>query len=243
MLLEKTRLIEKLDKLRPIDWSNFNEASRVTRSLLQELVEDKETLRILVAQIEHDPHLLGQCERHELLERLDIYDARDRGFQLRFNFTTPIHSVRPHDHRYSFSTYILRGSYQHIWFDPGQEIYDRSAEDIAIRHLDKTNPDENAQIDFPAMKPLFITTERSGAQYTIHHSCVHATVTTPDSLSLIVKGPGEKNRSLIADRATAKVWWRFGREQEAQERVQRKRMPVDYYKTLRRKLADWGITQ
>jgi hypothetical protein len=235
--------MEKLDRLPPIDWSRFNEASQLTRSLLQELVADKETLRILVARIEHDPHLLSQCERHELLERLDIYDARDRGFQLRFNFTTEVQSVRPHDHRYSFSTYILRGSYRHIWFDPGQEIYDRSADDTAIHHLDRTNPDHHAQIDFAAMKPLFITTEQPGAQYTIHHSCVHATVTTPDSLSLIVKGPGEKNRSLIADRASEKVWWRFGRERETPQRIQRKKMSVDYYRTLRRKLADWEITQ
>lgn len=243
MLLEKTRLIEKLDTHPPIDWTDFNEASRITRDLLQELVEDKESLRLLVDNIEHDKTLLDNCERHELLERLDIYDARDRGFQIRFNFTTPTHSVRPHDHRYSFSTYILRGSYKHIWFDPGQEIYDHGRDDIANQYLEKTNPDDESGIDFGEMKPLFVTTERRDAQYTIHHSCVHATITTPDSLSLIIKGPGEKNRSLIADRTNQTIWWRFGRTDESAERIARKKMPLDYYRGLRSKLAAWEITQ
>jgi hypothetical protein len=151
--------------------------------------------------------------------------------------------VRPHDHRYSFSTYILRGSYKHIWFDPGQEIYDQSRDAIANRFLEKTNPDTASGIDFGEMKPLFVTTECRGAQYTIHHTCVHATITTPDSLSLIIKGPGEKNRSLIADRTNKTIWWRFGRVNENLERIARKKMPVKYYRTLRDKLAKWEIIQ
>ena len=238
-----TRLIQKLDTHPAIDWSDFREASRITSDLLQELVADKETLRLLVDRIEHDSNLLDNCECHELLERLDIYDARDRNFQIRFNFTTPVNSVRPHDHRYSFSTYILRGSYKHVWFDPGQEIYDQSRFTNAGEHVDKAHPDTGSGIKVNSMKPLFVTTERSGSQYTIHHACVHATITTPDSLSLIIKGPGEKKRSLIADRTKQMIWWRFGRSDEKADRIAQKKMPVEYYRCLRDKLAMWEITR
>ena len=243
MNVESTRLIEKLDGLPPIPWHDFVEASKITRDLILELVEDKETLRVLTARIETTPALLEQCERHELLERLDIYDARPRNFQIRFNFTTAVQSIRPHDHRYSFSTYILRGGYRHLWFDPGQEIYD-SERDIAARDfLDKQHTDEDAGVVVAKMKPLFSTYDTVGAQYSIHHSTVHATITSPESCSIIIKGPGEKDRSLIADRQAEKVWWRFGRTMEPEDRINRKRMSIDYYHVLRLKLETWGVLQ
>lgn len=243
MARETTKLIQRLDTLPAVPWHDFNEASAITRDLLQELAADKETLRVLTDRIGTDPALLDQCERHELLERLELYDGRDRGFEVRLNFTTPTHSVRPHDHRYSFSTYVLRGGYKHIWLDPGQKIYEAGRENVTRRHLDKYNPDQETEVSIAKMRPLFVTTESAGAQYTIHHSTVHATITNPDSLSIIIKGPSEKNRSLIADRTTNTIWWRFGRSMETEERIKRKKMPLDYYKTLRAKLATWGIIQ
>lgn len=243
MTPESTKLIDRLDRLPPIPWHEFREASKITRDLLVELVADKETLRVLTDRIESDPALLRQCERHELLERLDLYDARDRNFQIRFNFTTPTHSVRPHDHRYSFSTHILRGGYKHLWFDPGQEIYEAEREGIARRFLDKQHTDEDTQVTVGKMTPLFVTYDTVGAQYSIHHSTVHATITAPDSVSIIIKGPGEKNRSMIADREAGTIWWRFGRAMEPEERISRKKMSIDYYRTLRQKLKTWELIQ
>jgi hypothetical protein len=240
---ETTALIDRLDRLPAMDWNSFNEVSRITRELLVDLVADKTTLGILARRIEHDQNLLDLCERHELLERLDIYDARDRNFQIRFNFTTPTQSVRPHDHRYSFSTYVLRGGYQHIWFDPGQEIYEVEREMETRNYLDKSHTDESTAIDITRMKPLFVTNDTAGAQYTIHHSTVHATITQPESLSLIIKGPGEKNRSIIADRVAGKIWWRFGRAMEPEARIRQKKMSRDYYHVLLHKLETWGVIQ
>jgi hypothetical protein len=241
--METTRLIGRLDRLPPIRWSNFREASKITRDLLLEIAFDKETLRVLTDRIETQPALLEQCERHELLERLDLYDARDRGFQIRFNFTTPTQSVRPHDHRYSFSTYILRGGYRHLWFDPRQEIYEAQRETIARQYLDKQHADQDTSVTIEKMTPLFASYDTVGAHYSIHHSTVHATITTPDSLSIIIKGPGEKDRSIIADRGMSKIWWRFGRAMEPEERIARKKMTIDCYRELRDKLKTWEVIQ
>ncbi|MBD9597682.1 hypothetical protein IB270_33195 [Ensifer sp. ENS05] len=243
MIEETTPLLKRIDAMPAIPWNDFREATRITRDLLAELANDKNSLRILTDRIASSPELLAQCECHELLERLDLYDGRDRNFQIRFNFTTPNHSVRPHDHRYSFSTFILRGKYKHIWFDPGQAIYDNEADEQALNHLDKNHPDSETGVVTTRMTPLFVTTESVGAQYTIHHSTVHATITTPESLSIIIKGPGEKSRSLIADRESGKIWWRFGRQMENLDRVNSKKMSFEYYQQLRSKLSEWGITQ
>jgi len=238
----KTTLVEKLDRHPPIDWSQFEKAGATTRNLLVELLNDKATLRYLVDSVEHSPKLLAQCESHELLDRMEIYDAQERGFQIRFNFSTNISSIRPHDHRYSFSTHIARGSYKHIWYDLGQNLNSTSESANLKNFMDKHHPDTHTKCDFDLIKQQYVSTESTNSQYTIHHSCVHATVTTPGTLSLIIKGPSEKNRSLIIDEKERKLWWRFGRADESDIRISQKRMAFEHYRRLRNCLVRWGIT-
>ncbi len=230
-----------LNDIPVIDWDDFEKASEITKQVVKELAADKATLRRLVYSIEDDPNLLKQCERHQLLDRLVIYDASEKNFKIRLNFTTQDHFDRPHDHRFSFTSLILRGSYRHIWYKYDREIYDPALDEIAKQWVDRYNPDDTSSIDIPSMEPLFITDERKNSCYTMHHSVIHATITTPDSLSLFLKGPGEKSRSIIADRQTNKLWWRYGETDETEERRRQKIMPVEIYRQLRAKLEAWEI--
>jgi hypothetical protein len=239
--LTKSKLVQKLDALPKLNWDDFDYTSKLTQDLVRELIADKETLRSLVYNVEHSPELLANSECHELLERIELYDGSDRNFRLRFNFSTEVSSVRPHDHRYSFTTYIARGSYNHIWFKPNQMIYDESKDEAARKYIDKFNPDTDAEVDTYKMDPLFIADENEGACYTIHHSTIHATITTPETVSLFFRGPAEKRRSLIADRETNKIWWRYGREDEHDKRVVTKKMSLERYFELRGKLEEWNI--
>ena len=240
-IIKKTNLITKLDLLPKLNWNNFDEVSNITQKLLKELTDDKKSLRELVYRVENDEKLLADCECHELLERIELYNGIDRGFRLRFNFSTEVQSLRPHDHRYSFSTYIARGTYKHIWFSANEEIYDGQRDDEVKQWIDKQNPDADSNVNTRKMNPLFIADENKKACYTIHHSAVHATITEPETVSLFLRGPGEKVRSLIADRETNKIWWRFGRENEKDKRITSKKMPLERYYTLRAKLEDWGL--
>jgi hypothetical protein len=176
---------------------------------------------------------LGKCERHRLLDKLVIYDALDRGFRIRLHLSTNDHLDRPHDHRFSFSSLILRGAYQHVRHKP-------------IGKLDETIPgtiqeDRQAVLTDVKVEPYFTTIEEPGSYYTLHHTAIHTTITTDNTVSLFIRGPVEKERSFIMDRHTGKLWWRYGEVNESPERRRRKAMPLGHYNELKAKLRGLGV--
>ena len=130
-----------LDDLPAIDWQEFDAVASTTKSIVRRLAADRSLLAALVDNVPNRPDLLRQCEHHRLLDRLVIYDGLDRGFKIRLHLSTDDHLDRPHDHRFSFTTLILRGQYDHIWYEP-KEV----AEGVP-----------------GPLRPLFATTERLGA--------------------------------------------------------------------------------
>jgi hypothetical protein len=224
------------------DWTDFEACGTQSRAFLTSLVSDKGLLRSLVFSIERSPALLQLCERHRLLDKLVVCDALDRGFRLRFHLSTDEHFDRPHDHRFSFSSFILKGSYRHVWYRTpaaaGVEGHD-STKKISHQSLDRSDP---APAVTPAdLDPLFVTEQRAGSCYTLHHSMLHTTVTAPHTVSLFLRGPTEKTFSTITDRDTGKVWYRYGAEDETAERRAEKTMSLEYYFRLRDALIDYGI--
>jgi hypothetical protein len=221
-------ILDELERLR-LDWANLDEASRVTREVTQALASDKAALRELVHGIERRPALLARCEHHRLLDKLVVYDALDRGFRIRVHLSTDEHLDRPHDHRFSFSTRILTGRYRHV-------------KHRLLGHIDEAKG-ASAQNDFEAVPsdarvvPWMITNQERGSFYTLHHAEIHTTVTTANTVSLFIRGPAEKDRSIITDRETGKLWWRYGEESESAERRRQKVISVEQYRALRDKLA------
>lgn len=210
-----------LDDLASINWNRFEEASAITKAVVRALAADKQALRNLIFSIENNPHLLAKCERHYLLDKFVLYDALDRGFRVRLHISTENHLDRPHDHRFSFTTLILTGKYQHIW-----------------HHLRQARDDS---VETANIEPVFITTEESGACYTLHHTVIHTTYTTPGTVSLVIRGPAEKGRSIITERDTGKVWWRYGEQDETAERRSEKQMSFQDYIMLRDKVESLGV--
>jgi hypothetical protein len=210
-----------LDHLPPIDWRDFERASETSKRVLHKLAGDGDLLRALVHRVEEAPRLLEMAEHHQLLDRMVIYDALDRGFRIRLHLTTDEHHDRPHDHRFSFSTLILRGGYRHIWHAPGQEV--------------------GEGMDVARLRPLFVTTEAQGACYTLHHSALHTTFTTPDTVSLFIRGPAEKQRSVITDKRSGKLWWRYGESDETAERRSEVQMSAEGYRKMRARLEVLGV--
>jgi len=220
-------LLDVLDRL-SIDWSDLRKATAVTDVLLHELAADKDSLRMLVDRAAEDDDLREQCECHRLLDKLVIYDGLDRGFRIRLHLSTNDHLDRPHDHRFSFSSLILAGSYKQV-------------RHRLVGSIDPDIPDDT-QSDFQAVatdahvEPEFATVEQEGSFYTIHHSVIHTTIMADKTVSLFIRGPAEKNRSIITDRETGKVWWRYGAPNESPERREQKPMSLGHYEMLRRKL-------
>jgi hypothetical protein len=226
-------MLDVLDRL-TIDWADLDKATAVTDQLLHELAGDKDTLRMLVDRAAEDDDLLAQCECHRLLDKLVLYDGLDRGFRIRLHISTSDHLDRPHDHRFSFSSLILAGSYKQVRHRIVGEVPDEVDAGIQEDH-------QAVPID-ARVEPEFATTEQVGSFYSIHHSVIHTTIMDDDTVSLFIRGPAEKERSLITDRDTGKLWWRVGAQGESPERRAQKVMSLSQFEIRRRKLDALGIT-
>ncbi|MFL6161966.1 MAG: hypothetical protein ACJ74U_07035 [Jatrophihabitantaceae bacterium] len=211
-----------------IDWGDLDKAREQSRELLLALAADKAALGELVARARETDDLFDKCEHHRLLDKLVVYDALERGMRIRVHLSTSDHKDRPHDHRFSFTTLILRGRYRHVRHQllagTGEQVSNLSQDDFDA---------EDAGLH---VEPRFVTTESTGSCYTLHHSEIHTTFTTPLTVSLFLRGPAEKERSIITDRQTGKAWWRYGEEQEKEPRRGAKRIGHDYFDELATKL-------
>lgn len=226
-------MLNVLDRL-TVDWTDLDKATAVTDDLLHELAADKDTLRMLVDRAAEDDDLLAQCECHRLLDKIVLYDGLDRGFRIRLHVSTSDHLDRPHDHRFSFSSLILAGSYKQVRHRIVGEVPD--AIDAGIQEDHQAVP-VDARVE-----PEFATAEQVGSFYSIHHSVIHTTIMADDTVSLFIRGPAEKERSLITDRDTGKLWWRYGSQDESPERRRQKVMDLSKFEMRRRKLEVLGVT-
>lgn len=209
-----------LDQL-DVDWTDLEKTHDTTRSLLAEVAGDRDNLRRMVEQVRDQPELMALCERHRLLDKIVVHDRRRDGMRLRIHISTREHRDRPHDHRFSFTSRILTGRYRHTRHE-------------LVGGLDPAIPwhvqdDVDARLVDARAVPRFATHQTAGSTYSLHHSDVHTTFTTPDTVSLFLRGPAEKERSLITDRETGKLWWRYGAEKERPDRRVRKQMtPAEF---------------
>lgn len=219
-------MLDELDRM-VVDWTDLHKARAQTREVLQELSRDRSALITLLERAREMDDLFDKCEHHRLLDKLVIYDALDRGFRIRVHISTDDHLDRPHDHRFSFTSLILRGAYRHV----RHELLG-SAADVPRDVQD----DFDAPVNDLVVVPRFVTNEVAGNCYTLHHTEIHTTFTTPDTVSLFLRGPAEKERSLIAERDTGKVWWRYGEDKEKASRRIAKRISKEYFDDLVRRL-------
>lgn len=207
-----TDVLEKLD----LDWSDLPATHATTRELLTEIAADREGLRALVEQVRDQPELMQLCERHRLLDKIVVFDGGPNGVRLRVHISTREHRDRPHDHRFSFTSRILTGRYRHT----RHELVGNIDSDIPWHVQD----DADARLVDAKAVPRFATHQTAGSTYSLHHTEVHTTFTTPDTVSLFLRGPAEKERSLITERETGKLWWRYGADKERPDRRERKQM-------------------
>ncbi|MEU7123105.1 hypothetical protein [Streptomyces zaomyceticus] len=232
-------MLDHLDRL-TVDWTDFEAAGEITRDLVHKLADDKESLRKLVYDVEHRPELLAMCERHQLLDYIVLYDALDRGFRLRLHLSTEDHHDRPHDHRFSFSSRIVAGGYTHTWYHLDGELYE-GPDPEARQYLSRHHPDPRGASHLDRLTPHLTRWEGPGNCYTLHHSAIHTTFTTPDTVSLFLRGPVEKDRSVIMDPAEGTLWWRFGRQDEPEQRRRQKSMGTEAYRRIRERLEELDV--
>lgn len=204
-----------------IDWCDTNSilagATRVFDTLA-----DPATLIAMVDAVADDPGLAGMCEGYDFMRKLVLHDNPGTGVRIRLHLYRDGFFDRPHNHRWSFASRILRGSYLHRIF--GSD----------------TGFDEST--DVAGMRPLLVRHERPGSTYALHHNSVHSVAAEPDTISLLIRGPAAKDRFLIHDAINGGFFWVHGAAGETRQQRDNKRLTAtqlaDTIATVRRLLID-----
>jgi len=212
-----------------VDWGDLNKAHLQNSRFLRDLAADKATLGVLLDRVKADPGLWDMCEHNRLFDKLVLHDAPDRGFRIRMHRWSDVEMAAAHDHRWSFTTLLLTGGYEHACYDVIEAPDD----------TDQPGPEfSGARME---VTEKFRTTQRAGDSYTIHHTVVHATFTLAHTITLLLRGPAEKSRSRRTQPETGKIWYGFGREDQTAEQIAKRRLSTDQYDVIRAEISEYGL--
>ncbi|RMB81237.1 hypothetical protein [Streptomyces shenzhenensis] len=199
-------MIGELTKpLHSLNWDDTPAVEAATSKVLTTLADDGDLLRRLVHHVLQDEHLSRLSEHYDILDKVVLHDD-PAGWRLRLHVFLPGYYDRPHNHRWTYSSQILRGSYQHTLY---------GLDDVL-----------NEGMNVAALQPYMVRTEQASDSYTLHHRMIHAAVAEPHTVTLIVRGPALKDRFLVSDRETGRAWWQYGAAKESQDEAERKRMSL-----------------
>ena len=196
--------------LRQIDWDDTSSILHGCTELLDALDGDRSLLADLVAQVGQDPHLADMCEGYDFMRKIVLHDARDLNIRLRLHLYQAGFFDRPHNHRWSFASRILHGSYTHRVFGSDDQF------------VEDTDPH--------TLRPVYKRVEGPGSTYALHHTSVHTVQAEADTISLLVRGPSAKHRFLIIDAAVGGFFWVYGAAQESSGQRANKRLSPEHLK-------------
>jgi hypothetical protein len=202
------------------DWGDIDAVQAVTRKAFVSLMDaDRNSIRAVLRDLPGNSQLLDLCEHYDVLDKIVLWDD-PTGFRVRLHVFLPGYFDRPHNHRWSYASTILRGRYRHHLFgdvELDEEVVGPgNLEAIMVRGADWR---------YLCPSPL------DGA----------AVVSEPYTVSLVIRGPAVKDRFLVMDRKTGKSWWQYGANQESAAEAAQKRMSVEHFRKLRGQLDEWGV--
>ena len=177
-----------------VNWDDTGSILGGCAAALDAIAGDPRTLAALLASLEEDRHLQGMCERYDFLDKLVLCDLPEPGVRVRLHLYRDGYFDRPHNHRWSFASRIIRGQYVHRVF--GQDT------------------DFTEDTDPASLRPIYERIEAKGATYALHHASVHTVQATEGTISLLIRGPAARDRFLILDRAAGSPFWVYGAASE-----------------------------
>ncbi|MFG2632193.1 hypothetical protein [Streptomyces sp. NPDC048473] len=190
----------------------------ISRALLDRLAEDTKLLTQLIDEIPLDAERLANSRVTLLLNRLSLYHAPDRGFEIRMNMNPRLdNQLVPHDHCYPFATRILAGGYVHV--------------------VRRRTDEWEGPISGTDLEPAIVTIERPGSAYTLGHQMVHQAVMEPDTVTLFVRGPRRKSASnAVAELMPSRDAWPTAAEPD-REPAESRPATLHEYRMMRSYLA------
>ncbi len=195
----------------------LEEFSSKSQEILEDL-SDQSKLKQYLQAIKKDERLLSLSEHYDILDKVVLY--ADEQCRIRLHIFGDGYFDRPHNHRWSYSSKILTGSYRHTIYSIGQAV------------------------DVPTMEhltPILIRRERAGDFYTLHHSQYHSVTASSGTVTLIYRGPAETDRFRVMDRVSREAWWQYGANIESQAEKESKRMSPERFNLLIEKIEKLGL--
>jgi len=216
---QKNMLETVIEPLRSLDWEDTDAVEAATVKALAMLTSQQRTLRGILLDLPEQPDLLSLCEHYDILDKIVLHEDPS-GVRVRLHVFLPGYFDRPHNHRWSYASTILRGQYRHYLFG---------------------DADLDESIDPASLKALMVRDEQPGSTYALHHTMVHAVVAEPYTVSLVIRGPAVKDRFLVMDRKTGQSWWQYGASQEPAEAAANKHMSIERLAELTSSLREWDL--
>ncbi|WP_405977644.1 hypothetical protein [Streptomyces sp. NBC_00158] len=189
------------------DWNDVDSVAKFSAEAFAAFDEDPDLLPRMLRSLRTDQHLRPMCESYDFMDKLVIHDDRESNIRIRVHLFRPGYFDRPHNHRWTFATKILSGSYVHRLYGRDDQLLEGA--------------------DSDALEPLVQRVEGEGASYVLHHNSVHAVQADAGTASLLVRGPAAKDRLLFVDRAKRTSYWVYGAEHETPEQRRDKSMTDD----------------
>jgi hypothetical protein len=214
-------LLAVMTSLPAVNWDDIETAADVTAAIAHQLGDDRTLLAALVDRVPTVPALREKCECHSLDDKIVIWDQPEKGLRIRLRLANTDQYERVHNHRYSFTAYLLHGVYHHTLYATDQAL------------------DETA--DVTRFWPYVVRDERTGDLITLHHQQLHTTITDPDTISLMIQSPAQKRKAFMIRKSDGQVWWRLGAADEDAERRREVAMPDERFAFWRARLTDLGV--
>ena len=205
-----TDLQRFLAALPAMDWTDFMARTKENEELLNEVLEQRSSLRQLIEGLRDDPARLAMCEKDEFRYKLVLYRGEEQGFRLRLHMWRTGFSDCVHAHRFSYTARLLNGSYQHTLWHTDQEVYPSGLEEVREKQLPLDHPFVSRHIDVDQIQPTLQMQVQAGQTYSQHHSVLSSTITEPDTISLFVRGPAARDYSIQWYTDSDTIAWRGG---------------------------------
>jgi len=237
-----------LQDLGRLDWDRLEETSVIAERVLRKFAADKRLFNELLDRVPSNPELWAKCEEDLVEDKIVLWDDIDNGVRIRLRMSTAPQQRLAHNHRFSFSNLVLRGSYVHWGY-------------VAPKGFGKdTLPEE--------VETVLLHEDRVGDCFTIHHDTLHSTpFTEVGTVSLVLRGNPVKRRAPVmfkeprdrddalkylatasqsdevepAKARTGDFFWRVGEELESVERRRERQMSLDRFAYWRKTLRDWDL--
>jgi hypothetical protein len=204
--LAPPRHMDLFAPLSNLDWQDLPAVVAASGLLLDRLDRDRALIGQLADRITTDTTLVPLCEHYDILDKLVLHDD-PTGWRLRLHVFLDGYFDRPHNHRWTYTSRILTGSYTHTLYGADEALTD--------------------SIDVATLQPRLVRIEEPGDVYTLHHSMIHSVAARGHAITLIVRGPAVKDRFVVTDRVTGHAWWQYGTAADTAEAAAAKRMTPD----------------